>query len=211
MLQGCAESETTGEYQMPIRRRIRMAIPKPDIRPVDELIAVRRQQHGGSRGAPKKTAGGQRVGAALNKSCILMMSALLQGYVEDVFLAASQRLFKTLADEAAQKRYAETLRATGNPSSENIARLFLRIGKVDVFDGLSWQKASMKQIKEKLRDINELRNKIAHGKALPEAVSLTKVETLRNFVDQFGSRFARSYRRILVTDGVRRQRLELAM
>lgn len=65
-----------------------MPLPTINLGPVDELIRVRQQQHGGNPGAPP-IVGGARVGAALNKSCVLMLSALLQGYVEDVFIFAS--------------------------------------------------------------------------------------------------------------------------
>jgi hypothetical protein len=45
---------------------------------VDELISVRQVLHGGNRGAPKKVEDGSREGASINRSCIVMMSALLQ-------------------------------------------------------------------------------------------------------------------------------------
>jgi hypothetical protein len=173
---------------------IRRKIPRLRLDSVDELIAVREQQHGGKPGAPKKV-NGERVGAALNKSCILMLSALLQGYVEDVFVYASWRLFqKTLKEEDARRRYRSTFYRWGNPSSENIGRLFFRLGIENVFDGLTWARTQPKTIRDKLNEINELRNKIAHGHALPEAVSLNQVKKLRNFVEQFGERFGRHVR-----------------
>ena len=52
---------------------------------VDELISVRQVLHGGSRGAPKKVSDGSREGASINSSCIVMMSALLQSYMQSVF------------------------------------------------------------------------------------------------------------------------------
>jgi hypothetical protein len=170
---------------MAIRRRV----PRLNLDAVDELISVRAQQHGGKPGAPKKV-NGERVGSALNKSCILMLSALLQGYVEDVFVYASWRLFqKTLKDDETRRRYRTTFYRWGNPNSDNVKRLFFRLGIEDVFDGLTWQKTQPKAIRAKLDEINELRNKIAHGQSLPEAVSLNQVKRLRNFVEQFGGRF----------------------
>jgi hypothetical protein len=126
----------------------------------------------------------------LNKSCIMMLSALLQGYVEETFLYASRRLFSTLRGDDLIKRYRGTYFRWGNPSHENIRALFQRLGIDDVFDGLSWQNASRNQIAVKLKRINEIRNKIAHGQQLPEALSLPKVRNLREFADQFGRRFA---------------------
>lgn len=52
----------------------------------------------------------------------------------------------------------------GNPSDENITRLFLKIGVVDVLDGLSWKGFSNQSVRDKLRLLNLIRNQIAHGK-----------------------------------------------
>jgi hypothetical protein len=151
-----------------VRRRRRL-LPRLNLAAVDELIKLRQAQHGGSRGAPP-IVGGIRVGAAVNKSCILMLSALLQGYVEDVFVQVSRRKFKTtLKTDDDLKIYRRTLFRWGNPSSENVTSLFRRLGIIDVFDGLSWQKMTATNIKSKLDKINELRNKIAHGQPLLQA------------------------------------------
>jgi RiboL-PSP-HEPN len=171
----------------------KMPRPEIDLSPVDELIQVRQAQHGGFRGAPP-VVGGARVGAAINKSCILMLSALLQGYVEDVFLYFSERLFANLRTDENLKRYRTTIFRWGNPSSQNITSLFMRLGIVDVFDGLTWQRTRPETIKAKLDQINKLRNKIAHGQSLPQSVSLAQVRNLRDFVENFGERFARHVR-----------------
>ena len=148
-----------------------MPLPTIDLNPVDELIRVRQQQHGGNPGAPP-VVGGARVGAAINKSAVLMLSALLQGYVEDVFLYSSKRLFSNLRTDDNVKIYRTTFFRWGNPSSPNITNLFRRLGIIDVFDGISWQRTATGTIKAKLDEINEMRNKIAHGKPLPQAISL---------------------------------------
>jgi len=166
-----------------------MPRPVTDLAPVDELIQVRETQHGGFRGAPP-VVGGARVGAAINKSCILMLSALLQGHVEDVFIYFSQRLFANLRTDENIERYRATLFRWGNPSSQNITSLFMRLGIIDVFDGITWQRTRAETVKAKLDQINKLRNKIAHGQSLPQSVSLTQVRDLRNFVENFGERFA---------------------
>ncbi len=119
-----------------------------------------------------------------------MLSALLQGYVEDVFLFSSKRLFKTLKGDDVIKRYKDTYLRWGNPNVNNIRNLFRRLGIDDVFDGLSWQKCPSKTVFTKLQEINECRNQIAHGKKLPESVKLAQVRNLRNFVENFGYRFA---------------------
>jgi hypothetical protein len=55
-------------------------MPSLDLHYVDELIAVRQNQHGGGQGAPL-IIDGHRVGASLNRSCVVMLSALLQTFI----------------------------------------------------------------------------------------------------------------------------------
>ena len=171
-------------------------LPRLNLKPLDELISVRVAQHGGAKGAPKKQAG-VRQGAAVNQSCITMMSALLQGYVEEVFFYASSRLFKTLHGDDVIKRYKDTYYRWGNPNPDNMKRLFRRLGIDNVFDGLSWQKCSTDTITTKLDEINWARNRIAHGQKMDSEVTLAQVRNLRDFVEQFGKRFAAHVRKKL--------------
>ena len=138
---------------------------------------------------------GTRQGQAINQSCVTMLSAVLQAYVEEVFLWSSKRLFKTLRGDEVIKRYERTYFQWGNPNPENISRLFQRLGIDDVFEGLSWKKCPKSTIAKKLQDINKLRNQIAHGNA-PD-VSLSQVSSFRNFAHQFGQRFAKHVRKKL--------------
>ncbi len=171
---------------MAIRKRY---LPKLNLQPVKELVDVRRMQHGGSPGAPP-VKDGSREGAALNKSCVMMLSAVLQAHIEDVFLVVSRRLFKTLKGDDVIERYTNSYYRWGNPDANNIRNLFRRLGIDNVFEGLSWQKATTENIKEKLVKINETRNRIAHGKDSDPALTLSMIDNWCNFVDNFGSRFA---------------------
>jgi hypothetical protein len=84
-----------------------------DLHYVDELIEVRQQQHGGARGAPG-VIGGYRQGESLNRSCIVMISALIQGFVEMSF-EASRQVLPNLATAAAVERYRQSFKRWGNP------------------------------------------------------------------------------------------------
>lgn len=167
-----------------------------DLHYVNELIAVRREQHGGGQGAPAIEAG-HRIGASINRSCIVMLSALLQTHVEDVFQDAAKRAFPALnANAGAFALYWNQMKNWGNPSDVNIGNLFLRIGVPDVFDGLSWQRTTTADIKRKLGELNQVRNRIAHGNrnltlnGAPYSLTLAKVEAYRNLAGSFGQRFA---------------------
>lgn len=161
---------------------------------IDELISVRESQHGGDRGAPQ-VIDGHRVGTSINRSCVVMLSALLQGFVEDVFIAASQRKFTNLKTDSDLVKYRKTFRLWGNPNPDNIEALFLRLYIEEALKGLSWQKCDNDSVKSKLREINEVRNGIAHGKRdltfnqKPVSLSLAKVRSYRNFAEKFGQYF----------------------
>ena len=162
---------------------------------VNELIDARIEQHGGERGAPR-VEGGVRIGASLNRSCVVMLSAMLQSYIEEVFQEAAMEILPALDDEETCRQYWKQMRDWGNPNSSNIKALFLKIGIPDVLDGITWQRTTTDQIVIKLNTINQLRNDIAHGRerlavnGRTYSLSLQKVKGLRNFADNFGRRFS---------------------
>jgi len=162
---------------------------------VDELISVRQVLHGGNRGAPRKVEDGSREGESINRSCIVMMSALLQSYIQDVFQRCAQQALPTLANDVVWEAYWKQMNRWGNASADNAKTLFLKIGVDDIFAGLSWQKCDNAAIRSKLNTLNHIRNSIAHGGArlrvnnADYALTLAKVKTFRNFVEAFSDRF----------------------
>ena len=161
---------------------------------VDELIAARRNLHGGNAGAPQRLVDGQHEGSALNRACVVMLSSALQAFVGDVFLACSQKAFGRVLSPDELKAYGATWNRWGNPSDKNIITLFLRLGVSDVFDGLSWQGQSTRALKANLDTINQVRNRIAHGQPIqvngdPYALRLSGIARWRNIGEQFGNRF----------------------
>ena len=104
-----------------------------DLHFVNELIQVRQTQHGGARGAPP-LVGNHRIGVSINRSCIVMLSALLQVYIEEVFQDAAKRAFPALQNnQASFDEYWKQMKNWGNPSDVNIKTLFLirKIGSRD--------------------------------------------------------------------------------
>ncbi|USA39754.1 HEPN domain-containing protein [Pelagerythrobacter marinus] len=160
---------------------------------VDEVIEVRKEKHGGRRGAPYVRDDGSREGQALNRAAIALLSATLQTFCEDVFFETSRAVLN-MTDQQLED-YRSLYDRWGNPGSGNIKTHFRRLGIPDVIDGLSWQKSSSETIKRKLDDLNQLRNGIAHGReqlvirGSNVSLSLAIVINYRNFVDQFGRRF----------------------
>jgi hypothetical protein len=120
-----------------------------------------------------------------------MLSALLQGFVENVFVEASRRTFKSLRTAETVESYRKSFVRWGNPNGDNTSRLFTRIGIMNVFERIELFNGRMSEaeVRTKLNDINRLRNIIAHGQMLPRRVSLAEVERLRAFANEFGHSF----------------------
>ena len=169
--------------------------------PVDELIAVRQAQHGGGRGAPPIHPDGTREGQALNRAIVVMTSATLQAYCEDVFFELSQ--IKLNLNAAQMESYRTLYSQWGNPSKENTRKHFQRMGAIDILSGLSWQRCNNATVLKNLDRLNQLRNQIAHGRqnlslaGRNYSLSLAKARDHRNFVFQFGQRFENHARRVL--------------
>lgn len=113
---------------------------------------------------------------ALNSAGIVLLSAHLQGYIADLFKEVAN---KTLAGKVKDvTALIESTNIRGNPSEENVTRLFRSIGYADVLGGITWQRMNNKRLRAKLKSFNELRNRIAHG-----AAERVNKATLRNYLD----------------------------
>ena len=166
---------------------------------VDRLLQIRRELHGGNRGAPPIEDGVRR-GEELNKACIIMLSAALQAYVEDVFMDISCEIIGINEDK--REIYKKSWERWGNPSPSNIISLFRRIGIENVLHGLSWRSMSNKSLKENLDKINVIRNQIAHGRRLRYKNNIfnlhsNQVTRWRNICQNFGERFEYHVRSII--------------
>jgi hypothetical protein len=124
---------------------------------------------------------------ALNKAAIALLSAHLQGYVEDVFEEVGRALLNGRVPQVDALLMQAPKR--GNPNWDNISRLFSALGFPAILDGLSWQGTSNAALKTRLRQLNELRNRIVHGAA--ESVRKRTVQTYVGFVRQFSARLDR--------------------
>jgi hypothetical protein len=165
---------------------IRVRLPEIDLAPINELIQARRLQWN-EVGTPQSLA--------LNKSGILIISALLQGHIEEVYVTLCRFLLRHIKEEELEQ-FRRSIGIWGNPSAENINRLFGRIGVMNIIDNITWQKMDGMKIKARLNLLNERRNRIAHGKALEGSLKLAEIENTRDFIEQFAQGLNRHlYRR----------------
>ncbi len=163
------------------------------IQDIDEVLRAHASLLPGGRGAPI-IANGQRVGNSLLRAATTLISAALQTEVEETFKATIPLTFEHFDLLELERYWDDSKRAWGNPNSNNVRKLFFRLGFSDVLDGLSWQKCTNTEVVRLLDEINQVRNRVAHGHSITvngNAFRLTKptVHRWRNFTDIFLNRF----------------------
>jgi len=123
---------------------------------------------------------------ALNRAAMVLLSAHLQGYVEDLFSEATGAMLGNKVKDV-EALIEQALSGFSNPHAYRIDRLFASIGLPKVTDGLSWQKASNQTVKRRLTDYIRIRNSIAHGSQ--EGITKLKVAEFKRFVEIFARNF----------------------
>ena len=113
---------------------------------------------------PQEAARFAHVPAAIVESGVVLLSASLQSYFEAVFLGCASLVFGTTS--AGSQEFRKTWSRWGNPSSENVKRLFQRLAIPDVFEGLVVSNDNISDLVKALNNINQVRNRIAHGDAI---------------------------------------------
>ena|SRR5271167_3505839 len=123
---------------------------------------------------------------ALNRAAIVLLSAHLQGYIEDLHAEAANHLFSsTVKDPNALITEAQS--RLPNPLDYCIEQLFRSLGLPNILEELRWQKASNRRIRRRLSKYIEMRNRITHGSQ--ETISKEKVQGFKHFVELFAERF----------------------
>jgi hypothetical protein len=144
---------------------------------------------------------GSSEGRAAVYGSVVLLSAALQGFVEDVFMEASRRKLGLVSQES-ERKYRKTWDRWGNPSDGNITRLFQRLGLEDVFSGLSWSGQGTPALKKNLNHINQARNKIAHNlpmalDGVEQEIGYAKVNNWTKIARTFGEQFPSHVQQII--------------
>lgn len=123
---------------------------------------------------------------ALNRAAVVLLSAHLQGYFEDVYHEAAEALLgsKVKDLDVLIKRGTSGF---GNPHWELVENLFASLGLPKMTRGVQWSGFGNKRVKARLKHYIELRNKIAHG----EQVRVWKphVVAMKKFVERLAGKF----------------------
>ena len=128
------------------------------------------------------TERGRRFGVvALNRASVLLLSAHLEGYLEELMAEALDAVHTGLSPSELTGRFA-------NPSTGNIDNLFAFLGLHKPSDSISWQAAGNTAVKKNINELVDTRNRIAHG-ATGVAVSKVEVKRFRGYVVGFAKAF----------------------
>jgi hypothetical protein len=147
---------------------------------IDQLMAAHAAVGGPERGRRFDVE-------ALNRASVLLLSAHLEGYLEDLMREALIAVQGGLSGDAIVARFA-------NPTTGEIDKLFAVIGMEKPCSQISWRKAGNQAVKANLNELVGRRNRIAHG---AEGVTVYKaeVERFRRYVTGFAQRFDELVRR----------------
>jgi hypothetical protein len=123
---------------------------------------------------------------ALNRAAMVLLSAHLQGYIEDVFSEAAKAMLDGKVKDV-DALIEQALSGFSNPHAYRVDSLFASIGLPKITDGLSWGRASNQTVKRRLTDYIRVRNSIAHGSQ--EGITKPKVVGFKRFVEVFAKNF----------------------
>jgi hypothetical protein len=100
---------------------------------------------------------------AIHRAAIVLMSAHLEGFIEDLYEESAEVLLSGKTRDPAV--LVEDARdAFRNPSTQPIEKLFRTLGLPDILAGISWRASNNESVRRRLNAFVRLRNNIAHGK-----------------------------------------------
>lgn len=130
------------------------------LKDIDEIIAARDAICPANAGRPA-----QRKGAAVINGGTVLLSAIFEGFVEDLYDAAVDILYAS-APAADRKKLKENTSAKNhNANIHQVNNLFFYVGIPWIMshNSICWQKYSNTKIQETLGHLSKARNQLAHG------------------------------------------------
>jgi hypothetical protein len=140
---------------------------------VEELIAAHKTLTGGTVGAPKA-----RQGAATARAAVVLLTAALEGYVEDLCEEAIELLFAGAPSQDRSNLKQWTVGNMANPSAAKVDQLFFPLGLPWITAEIGWQKFAKPNARKWLKQMIDRRNAIAHG---DRANHVVQIQTVRKW------------------------------
>ena len=143
---------------------------------VDELV----EAHGALTGTAR---GRRRKGPAITRAGVVLLTAAMEAFVEELFEEACDKVFAVLADEERKALYKETSRRLNTANVQNTNLLFFNLGVPWILSGVRWQNCSNAYFCERLDRLIETRGRIAHGKQ--PVVWLGRLRAWKTMVEKY--------------------------
>lgn len=164
---------------MPSSARVHLLVALAD---VDEIINAHVALTGGGRGRP--TA---RQGAAVTRSGVVLLAALFEAFVEDLFEEAADIIYQGWTAAERTQFLKETSERLNNASVFKSNFLYFNLGIPWVFNGIRWQKFTNAIVKAQVDAMVTMRNRIGHGGQ--PTVQLRTLRYWRNMIANLAPRF----------------------
>jgi hypothetical protein len=163
---------------MPCRARKNLRTRLND---VDEIVTAHIVLTGGGVGRPSF-----HKGAALTRAGVVLLTAALEAYVEDLFEESVKLIMPTRSNEEYSELFERTSKRLNVADVYNTNFLFFNLGIPWVLDCIRWQKFSNRSFRKTLNKLVDTRNKIAHGSQ--PRVRLAALKKWRGFVMKYSEK-----------------------
>lgn len=156
---------------------------KQRLQEVDEIIAARDAICPSNAGRPAK-----KQGAAVISGGTVLLAALLEGYLEELFEDCLDTLYSNIPTNERNNLKNRTSRRnnSANPNQVNTPFFYLGVPWVMQSDRLRWRKMSNRDVRERLQALSKARNQLAHGGS--RSVRKQTLVSWRRFVERLAER-----------------------
>lgn len=147
------------------------------LKDIDEILAARDAICPTGAGRPA-----QRKGAAVIAGGTVLLSALFEGFVEELFELTVDRLYAGTPAGTRTTLKEHTSRKNNNANVHQVNTLFFYLGVPWVMSHpkIHWRKFNNAKVQERLGKLSKARNELAHGKN--HAVTKPMLKAWRDFV-----------------------------
>ncbi len=156
---------------------------KVRLKDVDELLAARDAICPAGAGRPAL-----RKGAAVIAGGTVLLSALFEGFIEELYNLSVDTLFATypVADRTNLKNFTSEKNNNANVHQVNTLFFYLGIPWVMTHPKVHWKKFTNASVRERLGKLSKARNELAHGKT--HSVTKPQLKAWRDFIERLAEK-----------------------
>ncbi len=156
---------------------------KHRLQEVDEIVAARDAICPTGAGRPAR-----QKGAAVISGGTVLLSALLEGFLEELYELAVDELYQHIpvGDRTELKEHTSRRNNNANVHQVNTLYFYLGVPWVMSHRKMRWQKCSNAKVQERLRNLSKARNQLAHGGS--RIVRKQTLTAWRDFAERLASK-----------------------